>query len=150
MILPEIVSRLLSLENFTNAPVRQGGLQVIINPFPPNTMVTYTVRPLEGNYAQLGWITSFGSNMVPDAFTGVFQQYGSRPFSGRITQRMLDDGAPYFIMVTNTQPTELYITNTTNVNQYFETLAFFLMISSENDLQIVNSALRQMNMIGGS
>ena len=145
MLLPEVINYLLSLEGFTNSPVRQGAFQTIINPFPPNTTVSFSVRPPDGTYAHLSWINVFGSEMIPNAFSGFVQQYGSRPFSGIITAKMLEYGVPHLVVVTDQQPTEISVTNNTALNQYFEAGGLFLAIASEPDLQIVIDALRRLH-----
>ena len=63
----------------------RGGYQVIIPVFPPGATIDYTVRPLSGVYAHLGWATRFGTDMVPNTISGVVRQWGSRIFTGSIT-----------------------------------------------------------------
>ena len=148
MILPDIINYLLSLEGFSGAPARQGGFQVIINPFPPNTTISYAIQPAAGIYGQLGWTALFGAQMVANAFTGVIQQSGGSTFSGVITQELINDGISYLALVTRAQPTQLRVTNNTPLNQYYEMSGYYLLIPAEADLNIINKALLRLQNMG--
>lgn len=144
-MLPSIVEYLLSLPRPGGGwLVHRGGLQVIIPAFPPNTTITYIVTPLADAYAQLGWATRFGTTMVPNAFTGFVQQWGSRLYTGTLSQRIISDVVDYFIVVTLAEPTYLYISNASPLNQYCEVIGDFLVISSEEDYALILDALSRV------
>ena len=143
-MLPEIVNYLLTLERPGGGwLVYRGGYQVIIPAVPPNTEVSYTVTPLNA-FAWLGWATRFGTDMVPNAFTGYIHQYGTTSYTGTLTQRIRDDAFDYFIVVTESQPTIVSVTNVTALNQRCEVIGDFLVISNEDDWELCLEALRRI------
>lgn len=144
-MLPNVIEYLLTQQRPGGGwLVYRGGLQVVIPVFPPGATVNYAVTPLADVYAQLGWATRFGTDMVPNSFFASCQQYGSRVFSGIVSQRVIADSIDYFIMVTDSEPTLLSITNTSPLNQYCEVIGDFLVIGSDDDYAKVLEALARL------
>src|SRR4030066_1700160 len=97
MYLPEIITYLLTLQypgsesGKMNWVCYRGGWQVIIPAVPAGSTINFDIRPLHGSHAYLAYSASFGTDIVPNAFTGTIHQYGSTPYSGTLSQRIRDD-----------------------------------------------------------
>lgn len=151
MLFPEIINYLLTVRypgsetGKMNWVCYRGGLQVIIPNVPAGMTIPFTIRPLHGSYAWLGYVTSFGTDIVPNTFTGSVNQYGTTPYSGVLTQRLRDDSGEYFILTTEQEPTYLSITNNSPVGQRCECIGNFLVIPTLQDMVTIADALRRLH-----
>lgn len=151
MILPEIIRYLLSLRypgaetGRMNWVCYLSNLQVIIPLVPPGATVTYTVRPLHGVYAHLGYATQFNSEVVPNSFMGEITQYGAPAFTGTLTQRRRDDGFEIFQFITEQEPTYFNVTNVSPLAQRGETIFWYVVIPTPQDMVTVLDALRRLH-----
>ncbi len=151
MLFPEVINYLLTLRypgsetGKMNWVCYRGGWQVIIPAVPSGVTIPFTIRPLHGNYAWLGYSTSFGTDILPNTFTGTISQYGTTPYSGVLTQRIRDDSFEYFILTTEQEPTYLSVTNISPLAQRGECIGNFLVIPSPQDLETITDALRRLH-----
>lgn len=153
MYFPEVIAYLLTLRYPGAEPGKEdegwvcyrGGYQVVIPFVPAGMTVPYTVRPVDGSAAWLGYTTRFGTDMVPDSFTGTISQHGTTPYSGILTPRTRDDAFEYFILVTEREPTHLSITNVSPLAERAEVIGDFIVIPSPEDLVTVTDALRRLH-----
>ncbi len=151
MIFPDIINYLLTLKYpgsesaRTNWVCYRGVIQTIMPLMPPNTTVNFTIQPLQGVYAWLGWASRPGTDLVPNVFSGSIQQYGSFVWAGVVTQRGMNDPAEYFALVTEQEPAHLSLTNISPLAQRWETIFDFLVISSQQDLNTIMDALRRLH-----
>lgn len=151
MIFPEVINYLLTLrypgseEGKLNWVCYRGVVQTVAPLVPPGVTLNYTFRPLYGSYAWLVWSTRCGTDVVPNAFSGTIQQYGSTPWSGIATQRGLTDPAEYFAVVTEQEPGYVSVTNLSPVVQHWEALADFIVIPTVQDLKTILDALRRLH-----
>jgi hypothetical protein len=151
MFFPDVINYLLTLRypgsetGKTNWVCYRGGWQVVIPFVPPGTTIPFTIKPLHGSYAWLAYATSFGTDIVPNMFTGTISQYGTTPYSGLLTQRIRDDTFEYFILVTEQEPTYLSVTNISPLGQRGECIGNFLVIPTPQDLVTVTDALRRLH-----
>ena len=151
MIFPEVINYLLTLRYPGSESDRQNwvcyrsGYQVIIPVVPPGATIAYTVQPLHGVYAWLGWSTRFGTDMVPNVFTGTIRQYGTIPVNGVLSQRMRDDAIEYFILVTEQEPTHITVSNISPLGQRLEVLGDMIVIPTPKDLATITDALRRLH-----
>ena len=151
MIFPEIISFLLSLKYPGSESERmnwvcyRGAGQLIIPMMPPGTTISYTAQPLHGAYAWLYYSTRVGTDVLPNAFTGTINQYGTTPFTGLITQRMRDDPFEFLLLVTEQEPIHTSLTNISPLGQRFESYGDLLVIPTPQDLAVVIDALRRLH-----
>ena len=151
MYFPEVIAYLLTLRypgsetGKMNWVCYRGGWQVILPVVPAGITIPYTIRPLEGSAAWLGYATRFGTDMVPNVFTGTISQHGTTPYSGILTQRARDDAFEYFILTTEQEPTRLTITNISPLAERAEVTGDFVVIPSPQDLVTVTDALRRLH-----
>ncbi len=124
--------------------VAQEANQILIPVFPPNTTISYTARPIPGDYGRIFYGIRFGASMVPNAFTGYVQLWGTRYVEGTFTSTVLDTEIQGFVWVTQAQPSFVYLTNVTGLNQLFELLNLSIRVTSEEDYDTVIEALRHM------
>ena len=150
MLFPEIISYLLTLKYPGSESAKQnwvcyrGGYQVRVI-IPTGITIRYISRPLEGLHARLEYATRFGSDMVPNVFSGTITQYGSTTYNGVVTERVIADALEYFNLVTEQEPTRVSITNLSPLAQYMEAITDYIAIPSSEDLAIVMDALRRLN-----
>lgn len=151
MIFPEIVNYLLSLrypgseEGKLNWVCYRGVLQTVIPLVPAGRTIDFTFRPLYGSYAWLVWATRSSTTVVPNAFSGSIQQYGSTPWAGIATQRALTDPVEYFAVVSEQEPGYVSITNISPITQQWEAIADFIVIPTVQDLKTILDALRRLH-----
>ena len=151
MIFPEIINYLLTLRYPGSETERQswvcyrGFIQYIVPLILPGQTIPYTVKPLAGIHAWLGYDIRFASDMVPNAFTATVSQFGSRPFSGQVTQVVRDNNIEGFVMTTEQEPMYMSVTNISPLAQRGEMIGTALMISSPQDLATILDALRRLH-----
>jgi len=156
MIFPEIINYLLTLRYPGSDTERQsqvcyrGFIQYKIPLIWPMQTVAYTVRPLQGTFAWLGYDCRFGSEMVPDTFTGTVSQFGSKPFSGQVTQGVRDNNIEGFVLTTEQEPMYMSLTNISPLAQKGEMFSSGIMISSPQDMATIWDALRRLHTSGES
>jgi len=64
--------------------------------------------------------------------------------TGVISQLMIQEGADYFIIVTENEPYLGAITNISGLNQYYEGVTAFLNITTERDLKHLYTELERV------
>ena len=148
--LPDIINYLLTLRYPGSEKERQnwvcyrGFVQYRVPLIWPFQTIAYTVRPLSGTYALLGYDIKFASEMVPDTFIGTIGQFGSRLFSGRVTQIVRENNIEGFVLTTEQEPTQMSVTNISPLAQRGEMVGSGLIISSPQDLATILDALRRL------
>jgi len=151
MIVPEIVNFLLTLRypgaerGKQNWVCYRGTIQIIFPMIPPGISIHYTVRPLQGVHAWLGYSTKFGTDTVPNTFTGTISRYGTTPYGGTLSQRIRDDVLEDFHLVTEQEPTYVSITNISPLVQRIDIIGDYIVIPSSQDLVTVVDALRRLH-----
>jgi len=148
MGLPYVIEYLLSLERpgGSGRLVAQGASQTIIPQFPPNTSVTLTAYPYLNDWGYIPFYSALSPGMVPGAFSGWGQYWGARQYTGILGSWFVMPGSlDSFLLVTQDQPALAQITNLTAVNQYYEGISMFLVISDEEDWQLIRRALKRIN-----
>ena len=151
MIFPEIINYLLTLRYPGSEQERQnwvcyrGNIQYIVPLIWPGQTIAYTVKPLQGSYAMLGYGTRFGTDMVPDAFTITVSWFGSQVISGQVTQSIKDNTQEGFVLVTEQEPMYYSITNISPLVQKGEMFGSILTISSPQNLETIMDALRRLH-----
>jgi len=151
MIFPELIAYLLTLkypgseEERMNWVCYRGAFQQIIPLMPPNTTMSFKAGPLHGTYAWLHYSIRIGTDVLPNAFTGTVSQYGTTPYTGRITQRMRDDPMEFLLLVTEQQPTYMSFSNISPLAQRFEGYGDFIIIPTPQDLAVIMDALRRLH-----
>lgn len=118
--------------------------QILIPIFPPNVTLSFSAGPIGGDYGQIVYGAGFGPDMVPNAFTGYVQIWGTRQITGTFTAETLETEFQSFLWVTEANPALIYVTNVSGLNQVLEMDYTSLRISSEEDYNLVLEALARM------
>ena len=148
--MPHIINYILTLRYPGSTSDRmdwvcyRSGFQIIIPFFPPRTTINFTIEPLNGVYAWLGYALTLGSDLVPNAFSTSLTQYGTLPFTGVVTRVFEDGPIPVYIFVTAQEPSYVTITNRSSMGQRFELNGSHIVIPSPDDLKVVMEGLRRL------
>ena len=151
MIFPEIINYLLTLRYPGSEKERQNwvcwrvGIQIRVPLVWPGQTISYTVKPLNGTYAWLGYDTRFAPDMVPNTFVGTMSQFGSQPFNGQVTQLIRDNNIEGFVLTTEQEPMAISISNISPLAQMAEMLGTAIMIPTPQDLATIMDALRRLH-----
>lgn len=124
--------------------VTQGATQIIIPAFPPNTTWSFSAGPLGSDYGQIVYGVRLGVDMVPNAFTGYIQMFGTRIIEGIHTATVLATEVQGFAWVTQSQEAVGYLTNVSGLNQLLEIYFASLRIANEADYHAVIEELKHM------
>lgn len=145
MIPSPAIEKLLSTLRPGGGPLFvQEEAQILVPVFPPNMSAKFESRPIGGDFAQIIFAVMFGSNMVPDAFEGYVELWGTRQYSGVFTASVLALEFQGFAWVTQANPALIYITNVTGLNQIFELIWTSVRITTEDDYNVVIDILNHM------
>ncbi len=145
-MLTDIFTFLLTLEKSPNESlVTLGASQTEIAAFPPNTAVTLTVTPGEGEFAYIMHYTNFDPAMVPRAFQAFGQQLGARVYDAIVNAWLTQNHVDTYIVITKQQGTLARIQNLTPLNQYYSGIVFWLVVKTAEDYQLVREALRRLH-----
>lgn len=125
-----------------------GGNQVRIAAVPPFITLTATITPEASNYAMIGYRAILGNEMVPGAFSATLQFAGGAIYSGVITQEPIRNGFQAFFVITRVTPLIITVRNLTGLFQYFEVIDKFLVVSTQNDMELIYKALEELAMAG--
>jgi len=151
MMIPEVINYLLTLRYPGSDNERQswvcyrGFIQYIVPLIWPGQTISYTVKPLHGIHAWLGYDIQFSSSMVPNTFTGTVSQFGSKPFSGLVTQGVRDNSIEGFVLTTEQEPMYMSVTNISPLAQRGEMFGAALMVASRQDMATILDALRRLH-----
>lgn len=119
--------------------------QVYVPAIPPLTSLSWYTAPRDGEYCAIGLKIILSTAMVPNALYGSGQQYGSRIVEGIITQTWLENPIEAIYFMSKAWPAYLRIVNLTNMVQLWESLQYYLIVASEQDLALVLDALRRLS-----
>ncbi len=118
--------------------------QILIPAFPPATTLSFSAGPIGDDYGQIVYGAKAGPNMIPNAFTGYVQVWGSRLIAGTFTAATLVTEFQSFLWVTQAEPALIYLTNVSGLNQVLELDYVSIRISSEEDYEMVLEALARL------
>jgi len=148
MGLPYVVEFLLAQQRPGGSYlVRQGASQTVIPIVPPNTEFILQAFPYYSDFADIIYATCVDTTVIPGAFYGWAQYFGSKSYDGVLTEGFLSRPLETFIFVSESQPALALIRNQTGLNQYYAGMALFLSIASEEDY---NRVLETLNRLGTS
>lgn len=151
MIFPDIVNYLLTLRypgaesGKTNWLCYHGVVQVIAPFIAPGQTISYTVQPLEGVHAWIGYGTVFGPDTVPNTIAGTIHQAGAIPYSGIGSQALMANEIEGFLFITQQEPMYYSITNISPLGQRFEVLGTYLVVPTPQDMVTILDALRRLH-----
>lgn len=156
MALSYWIEAMLSLSNpaGTNTPgtlARQAGGEYLFPLIPPNFTV-YFVTDIQAGirlralpiYMLVMYRVRFGY-MVPGAFQLTLVTAGLTAYNGTLTGHFQEEGIDYLFFLEANSALVAYITNLTPMNQYFQMLSQYLIISSEADYVEFKRQLEKMH-----
>lgn len=118
--------------------------QILVPAFPPATTLSFSAGPIGDDFGQIVYGARPGPDMVPNAFTGYVQVWGSRLITGTFTLAVLITEMQSFLWVTQAEPALIYLTNVSGLNQVLELDYVSLRIASEEDFNMVLEALARL------
>ena len=155
MALPGLIEKLVSLPREVGGEPgtlcsRVGGQYYY--PLIPPGMEAWFQTTIEGIPAQRGFTAyciiffrlTFGY-VVPDVFQLTFVTGGTRAYTGILTGYLIEEGIDYLFMLTPEKSMTAYITNISPMNQSFEMVSHYLVISTEKDYEIFKKNLEKLN-----
>ena len=125
-----------------------GGGQVIVPVFPPGATAQVNITPPEGIYALISYRVSFGTSIVPNAFTGWFEHAGRFRYTGTLSGAVIRDGLEWYVVVTTSHPMRVSVTNASALAQYFEEVHQFCLVTTGDDYLFILNALRNLANTG--
>lgn len=145
MGLPYVIEYLLSLERVGGGRLVYMGIsQTVIPAVPPYDQFVLQVFPFETDYLDIIFASYIDTAVIPEAFYGWGQHFGSRTFEGVFTQGFIDNLIPSLVVVSQSQPALALIENLTALNQYYSGRVFFLTVSSAEDYEEILEALARI------
>jgi hypothetical protein len=141
MSLPSLVEYIASLERPDGGALAlQAAQQFVVPAYPANTTAFYNIAPPSDQYAAIAYTYNLG-NMEPDVFSYNITQTGANVLTGIISLDIITRGAEFFVVVTNSNPLYVYITNRDIVPHTWEATMYYLMVATIDDLQVIRDAL---------
>lgn len=143
MTLPPLIEYLLGVRGAGGGPLaRLGVIQTTVPVFPPAMTVTYMTYPVFGSYISIEFFYRVSPVMTPGAFNFDISHAGASIQSGAVGALALAEGWNVWLEVTQGQPIRNIVTNISGLNQFLETLDFFLVISTEADYKEVKQLIQ--------
>lgn len=122
--------------------VRYGAMQFTIPIFPPGMSITWQTYPYFGSYCSIDYWHRYSPAMVPGAFTLVASHAGMVVQAGLVGASILAESHNTWLEITESSPYVVILTNVSGVNQFFEGLESFLLVDSEESLEMVREVVR--------
>lgn len=133
------------------ALVQQIGVEYLYPIVPPNAEAYFITTPPPvaaargfSFYIGIFYRIRFG-DIVPGTFQITIVASGLTAFSGVATGSNLTEGIDYLYFMTPGTSTTVYITNLTNMNQFFEMISQYLIVSTEEDWKILKKYMKAIN-----
>lgn len=144
-----VIEYLLALEKPGGGKlVRYGVMLVTVPVFPPGMSLTFTITPYFNSYASIEYWHRFSPAIVPGTLLWDSRHSGMEICAGVCGAVATADGHNLWVEITESDPIITDVTNISGVNQFFETLDFFLLVDTEDDLKIVKEVIRKWGSIG--
>jgi len=120
---------------------RMGIAQTTVPIFPAGLTVIFDLFPAGRAYANLYFWHRASPAVVPGVFNWTTAQEGMEVLVGIVRDMILAEGHEIWLEVTQAQPIRTIITNTSNLNQFMETVDMFLIIDTEEDMKEVRRVI---------
>lgn len=118
---------------------RLGVIETLIPIFPPGLTITWEILPEFGSYANIEFWYRISPSVVPGVFDWDCTHYGAEIRTGILHSLSTAQGYNVWIEITDQHPIISTFTNVSPVNQFFDSVDFFLVVDSEADLNIIRS-----------
>ena len=108
---------------------------------PALTTIAYTMMPISGTYAHIQFDYVASQKIVPDTIWVRTEQHGIQVNSGYANSVFTSRLAESWIIYTEADPLRVWVTNTSNVNQYVESIEAFLIVDSLEHFKIIQALI---------
>lgn len=122
--------------------VRFGGIQITVPIFPAGMSITWELTPYFGSYCSIEYWHRFSPSIVPGAFLFNSTHSGMVTQAGILGTTLLAESHSTWLEITESDPILTTITNVSGVNQFFENVESFLLVDSEDKLQVIREVVR--------
>lgn len=144
MQMPYVIQYLLGLHRSDNSPlVYIGAISTVVPAFPPQLTIRLVTDP-GTDYALVYYGFGASPRIVPDAFYATVEQGGSRQLEGMVTEWATMENIHVFFIQTHAQPSIAFITNRSNLAQYYEGYAAVLRVATADDYQTILDSLERL------
>lgn len=143
MPLPRIIEHLLAYDPL-NAQIGQGTDQTIAT-IPPLTRIILEKLPLSNDYADIVYMAKLDSCMIPNVFNIEASFTGKQLVTGVATEGMLEILLDSFVVISRAQPARLIVENTSNLQQRYSGVLFFISISTKEVMDKVLVMLKRVS-----
>lgn len=127
---------------------RLGIVLITVPIFPPNFTITWNVAPYFGAYCNIWLWHRLSPAIVPNTLLFTSHHRGMVMTSGLIAVLGVAEPHELWLEVKETEPINTTITNVSPLNQYLETLDFFLIIDTESDYKALMDVVRNWGSVG--
>jgi len=145
---PYVIQYLESLYREDGSVLCQpAAIQVLLPSVPPFTQLPFTIKPVPGYYASIGYGSSVDLNVIPNAWMLNIVQFGAQPFIGVLSSDMITYGVEYIATSLTAQPIYITLTNLTPLNQYLCITVFFVTITDEDGFAQAKDRLSKLGTV---
>ena len=141
MMTPLIETLLAYTDKYGGKVCRMGAVQTVIPVLPPGMTVTFEIRPYFNAYMNIEFWISGSPAIVPGTINWQSHQRGYELQLQLVNALTIRDGVQVWIEYTNADPIMTTIQNVSPLNQYVETLDFFLIVDKKENLTIVRDII---------
>ena len=144
MILTPLVEYLLAVPHPKGGSgnlCRVGMIQTTIPIFPAGLSVTINVYPEYGSYCNIQFRLRWSPVIVPGSFYVSIRHAGMEIPSGIMGATALGDPQSAWLDIRQNSPAQVQYTNISGMNQFYESIAYFLVVQSEDDYHVVRKLI---------
>lgn len=139
MELSPLVEKVLAAKGSGGFPLAQlSVLQIIAPVVLPGTNFTLEVAPEAGAYASIEVFFQLSPSMMPGVVNVERYHSGTAKQAPTITSLVMAEGLALWEVITGIDKMRVIIRNTSNVNQYFESMSAYLVVANPRDLEEID------------
>lgn len=140
MLLPTLITAVLARTKDDGSPVfRQTATEILLPSVPPSTQVVLEVSPTNPTWMILMYRMQYGDTPV-NSFDLELLQAGALLKTGRLTQDDIATGTDTWVIIRQSTPVTLEITNEDTINAHPFRLGFqFVVIDNRQDWEEIQS-----------
>lgn len=143
MSLSPLIEFIAAREVARGTRIAHTGASYVETVVPANTTVWWDLTPGPNFYMSYIFRMLLDKSIVPGTFRGRVYVYGTMPFFATIQGSIGEVYIDYFLRLFHNTPLRTEVTNLTNLNQRWISIAQVLQISSEEDYWTMESLIEQ-------
>jgi len=132
-----LIESLLAAERPGGGKLCRMGVVQTTGILPPGFTATFQFAPYFNAYCNIEFWHAGSPSIVPGSLTFASHGRGMELQLNQVNELSIREGTALWLEVTIANPILTTITNDSELNQYFETLDFFLIVDTKSDLQAI-------------